>query len=127
MVTKSILYLATIAVLGLASAVTHGLIDSKIIYLLSDGNYIGIARIVAASVIALLVVIRPPRPILLRLVLAVLSVGVVSSALYATFTYQMGVLDTLLAMLVGVVFMIEAAELTDEDVAKSFSRRISRA
>lgn len=127
MILKSILYLATIAVLAVASAISHGIIDSKMIYLLSDSALIDATRVVAASVIALLLVIRPPRPMLLRIGLTAVAVAIIGGGLYASFTYQMGLLDMSLALLVGVVCLIEAVEITEEDVIKHLSRQTSRA
>lgn len=113
------------AILALTTAVSQGAIDSKLLYMLSESTIIDALRVITIGIMATLLVSHPPRPVVLRFVLAIIATASVAGGLYAGFTYQIGLFDTMLALLVGVVFMVEAAEVSTESSSVSSRPRLS--
>ena len=109
---KQLLYTGTVAMLVYATLIQQGHIESRLLYILTESNFMNIVRIGLAGVFLLLLMVQPPRPVLLRAALLVFGVMLLCGGISSAFSYDVGIFDVLLATLGGITLVIESLEPT---------------
>ncbi len=109
---KQLLYIGTVVMLVYATLIQQGHIESRLLYILTESNFMNIVRIGLAGVFLLLLMVQPPRPVLLRAALLVFGVMLLCGGISSAFSYDVGIFDALLVVLSGITLVIESLEST---------------
>ncbi len=113
---KKLLYVSIIAVLAAMLAVDLGGVLHGYWMVAGHGLLHSMALGACIMTIVLLWVVQPPRPMSMRIVLAVLSVAIGGAVLVLAARYQLGALDAVVGMMMAVLLMIESLEFTPNRV-----------
>lgn len=113
---KKVLYLSVIAVLATMLALdVSGLLHG---YWMVAGHGLlhSLALVACGAMIALLWIVQPPRPMSMRVVLAVVSVVIGGSVIALAARYQLGALDAVIGIMMALLLMTEAFEYTPSKI-----------
>ena len=121
---RQVLYSSLIAVLvAMGVADMSGLVNGYRTIMAGGPLHIALLVVLLAAVASLWLV-RPPRPMIMRVALGALAILIFGVASYQTLTYSMGALDGLVGIVLAVVLGVEALEVPvhEDQLATSLGR-----
>ena len=111
---KNALIISTAATLLGMSAIAVSGVDTGFHLFMNTGIEHSIARVVLAVALLVILVTSRPRSAALRGLLGAIALVSISFAVSQTLNYQLGLFDTLVYFLAGLVVSIESLELEPE-------------
>lgn len=109
--------LATATTLAIVLAISQANAMSGVDLFIGHGSVINAVRALVLTMLVALLIIKVPRPMVLRVVLGVSSICLVVGSIYLLGNYQMELLDGLLFITIASVLGFEALEYDPQNAS----------